>query len=80
MSKITYSPSVDALAIHLRDADVDDTVEVEPGIMFDYDNEGKVIGVEILDFVARVKEAGANSQADSQDALSETLGRLPAST
>jgi uncharacterized protein YuzE len=58
MSKITYSPSVDALAIHLRENEVDDTEEVEPGIMLDYDKDGKVVGIEILDFLLRVRESG----------------------
>ncbi len=57
MSRIRYSPSVDALAIHIREAAVDDSEEVEPGIMLDYDKEGKVIGIEILDFAARVRES-----------------------
>jgi uncharacterized protein YuzE len=79
MSKITYSPSVDALAIHLREAEVDDTEEVEPGIMLDYDKDGKVVGIEILDFVLRVRESGVAMDEYVSDHLSAVPENLRAS-
>jgi uncharacterized protein YuzE len=64
MSKTTiakttrYDREVDALYIDLSDLPVDNTVEIAPGIMVDLDADGNVIGVEILDYEARLKEAG----------------------
>lgn len=62
MKLIRYDKSVDALYIDLSDADVYDTHEVEPGVMVDYDRDGKIIGVEILDFMERLQEEPAQSE------------------
>jgi uncharacterized protein YuzE len=59
---VRYDRDVDALYIDLSEAPVFDTREIEPGVMLDYDADGNVIGVEILDFEARLKE---QSQADT---------------
>jgi uncharacterized protein YuzE len=73
MSRIRYSPSVDALAIHLREATVDDSEEIEPGIVLDYDKEGKVIGIEILDFAARIREDALEDSEQDGDSFVEAL-------
>ncbi|HZP83550.1 MAG TPA: DUF2283 domain-containing protein [Chthonomonadaceae bacterium] len=62
MKLIRYDKSVDALYIDLSDADVYDTHEIEPGVMVDYDRDGKIIGVEILDFMERLQEEPAQSE------------------
>ncbi len=56
MKTIRYDKQVDALYIDLSDADVYDTHELEPGIMVDYDKEGRVIGIEVLDLMDRIQE------------------------
>jgi uncharacterized protein YuzE len=73
MSRIRYSPSVDGLAIHLREAQVDDSEEIEPGIVLDYDKEGKVIGIEILDFAARIREDAVEESGRDSGSLVEAL-------
>ena len=47
--KITFDPEVDVLRIVLRDAPIEDSDEEKPGIILDYDSEGKIVGLEILD-------------------------------
>ena len=43
-----YYPETDSLYIKLRDVKSVDTHEVGPDVMADYDEEGQVIGFEIL--------------------------------
>jgi uncharacterized protein YuzE len=57
MKLLRYDSDVDALYIDLSDAPVADTHEIEPGVMLDYDADGAVIGIEILDFQARLQES-----------------------
>lgn len=47
--KVTYDPSVDALRIRLSDAPVEESDEDKPGIILDYDAEGRIVAIEILD-------------------------------
>lgn len=50
--KISYDPEVDALSIIFRSAECL-TRELEEGIALDIDEEGRVAGIEVLDFVHR---------------------------
>ena len=54
MKIIRYDKEVDALYVDLHDAPVMNTEELHLGVMLDYDKEGKIIGVEILDFKLRL--------------------------
>ena len=47
--KINYDQDVDILRILLTDAAIEESDEVEAGVIFDYDNQGNVVGIEILD-------------------------------
>ncbi len=49
--KIPYDPEVDALTIRFADADAQivESEEVRPGVVFDFDAQGRIGGVEILD-------------------------------
>jgi uncharacterized protein YuzE len=47
--KIRYGPKVDALYIRLRDGEIEDSDEVSEGVVMDYDNDGLLMGIEILD-------------------------------
>ncbi len=47
--KITYDSDADAMYIYLdEEAKVDRTKEVDKDVIVDYDNKGKIIGVELL--------------------------------
>ncbi len=54
--KIRYDPKVDAMYIDLTDADIMTSDEIAPGIIFDYDASGGVVGIEILDASERVRD------------------------
>lgn len=47
--KIKYDQEVDVLLIELSDAKVYDSDESKPGVILDFDKDGNVIRVEILD-------------------------------
>lgn len=50
--RITYDSEVDALYIRFIEATVT-TEHVAPGVAVDYDAEGKLTGIEILDAIKR---------------------------
>jgi uncharacterized protein YuzE len=47
--KITYDVAVDVLRILFSDAPVEESDEEKPGIILDYDENGHIVGMEILD-------------------------------
>ena len=53
--KVTYDPEVDVLRILFRDAPIDESDEDKPGIILDYDKEGNIVGLEVLNASKRVE-------------------------
>lgn len=51
--KIEYDQQADAMYIRLRTGAVAESEEIRPGVVFDYDAEGKVLGIEMLDVSER---------------------------
>jgi len=47
--KIEYSKNIDALYIRLRDAGIADSIDIEEGVTADLDEQGHIVGLEILD-------------------------------
>ena len=47
--KIEYDREADALYIQLREAYVDDNIDIEEGVSIDLDEKRHIIGIEILD-------------------------------
>jgi uncharacterized protein YuzE len=47
--KIEYDKEADALYIQLREALVDDNIDIEGGVTVDLDEKRHIVGVEILD-------------------------------
>jgi len=47
--KSRYDPEADALYVSFSDAPIIESEEVRPGIIFDYDADGRVVGIEVLD-------------------------------
>ncbi len=66
--KITYDPIVDALYIRFKETTVT-TVHLDDGIALDYDTDGYLAGIEILDAKVRLN----NPQTFSQVVL-ENIG------
>jgi len=52
--KVKYDPEVDVLSILLSDAPVEESDESKPGVILDYDKNGNVVGLEILDASKRM--------------------------
>jgi uncharacterized protein YuzE len=52
--KIEYDKGADALYIQLREAYVDDNIDIEEGITIDLDEKRHLIGIEILDVSKRL--------------------------
>jgi uncharacterized protein YuzE len=53
--KVTYDAEVDVLRIVFRDAPIEESDEDKPGIILDYDEEGNVVGLEVLNASQRVE-------------------------
>ncbi|MEW6169641.1 MAG: DUF2283 domain-containing protein [Pseudomonadota bacterium] len=64
--KITYDHEVDALYIRFKDATVT-TKHLAEGIAADYDAEGKLAGIEILDAAKRLDDPKAFKQVILED-------------
>ena len=47
--KIFYDTELDILRIMLSDVKIEESDEEKPGMIFDYDKNGNVVGMEILD-------------------------------
>ncbi len=54
--KIEYDKEVDALYIRIQEKKVARTKEVEEGINLDFDEDGKIIGLEIIGATERYKK------------------------
>jgi uncharacterized protein YuzE len=52
--KITYDPTLDVLRIIFSNAPIEESDEDKPGVIIDYDREGNIVGLEILDASKRM--------------------------
>lgn len=52
--KIEYDAEADALYIQLREVDVEDSMEVEEGVLVDMDAARHIIGLEVLNASKRL--------------------------
>ena len=56
--KVRYDPRTDTLTMLLRDnAAIVESDEDKPGVILDYDAEGNLVSIEVLDASKRVTEA-----------------------
>ncbi len=72
--KITYDPEVDVLYIQFLDTTVT-TKHVDEGIAVDYDAEGRIAGIEILDALKRLQDPSILRRVVLED-----VGLMPIST
>jgi len=66
--KIEYDKEADALYIQLREAYVDDNIDIEEGITIDVDEKRHVVGIEILD---------VSKKLSLKDIVNITIENLP---
>ena len=66
--KIEYDPEADALYIQIRQARSSDNIDIEEGVTVDVDDQGHIVGVEILD---------ASQRLSPSDLGSITIEKLP---
>ena len=52
--KLTIDREADALYLDLDDASAAESKEISPGVILDYNAEGKVVGIEMLHLSKRV--------------------------
>ncbi|MEO6397783.1 MAG: DUF2283 domain-containing protein [Tepidiformaceae bacterium] len=55
--RLKVDREADALYLRLDESAIVDSEEVEPGVILDFDDQNRVVGVEILGLVNRVPEA-----------------------
>jgi len=57
--KVTYDRETDILQLVFTSAPVEESDEDKPGVIIDYDKNGNVVGMEILDASKRVEDPQA---------------------
>ena len=53
--KVVYDSTVDVLRILLSNAPVEESDEDKPGVILDYDKDGNIVGLEVLDASKRME-------------------------
>lgn len=53
--KVTYDPEVDVVRILFNSTPIEESDETKPGVVLDYDKEGNVVGMEILNASKRME-------------------------
>jgi len=53
--KITYDPEVDVMRIIFSNAPIEESDEEKPGIILDFDKDGNVVSIEVLDASSRME-------------------------
>ena len=61
--KVTYDHEVDVLRIVLSNSKIEESDEEKPGVILDYDKEGNIVGLEILDASKRMENPRAMEYA-----------------
>lgn len=66
--KIEYDKEADALYIQIREASVDNNIDIEEGVTVDLDEKKHIVGIEILD---------ASKKLSLKDLVNITIENLP---
>ena len=57
--KVFYDPAVDVLRILFSSKAIEESDENKPGVIIDYDKEGNIVGIEVLEASKRVENPRA---------------------
>lgn len=52
---VEYDARADIFHVLLNDKPIEESDELEPGVIVDYDADGNVVGIEVLDASKRIK-------------------------
>ena len=52
--KVTYDPEVDVLRLLFSNSPIEESDGDKPGVIIDYDKDGNLVGMEILDASKRI--------------------------
>ena len=52
--KVTYDPETDTLRVMFGTAPIEESDQDKPGVILDYDKDGNIVGLEILDASKRM--------------------------
>jgi uncharacterized protein YuzE len=63
--KVTYDPEVDVLRILFRNAPIEESDEDKPGVILDYDKDGNIVGLEVLNASQRVEHPAGMVYAET---------------
>jgi uncharacterized protein YuzE len=66
--RVRVDKAADAVYLNLTDRPIKDSAEVADGIVVDYDDEGRIVGVEILDASKRTNDPEALKQFSFEQA------------
>jgi uncharacterized protein YuzE len=55
--KISYDPEVDVLRVLFNANPIEESDQERPGLILDYDADGNIVGVEVLNASERVDDA-----------------------
>lgn len=69
--KITYDKRVDVLRILFNDRPIHESDEEKPGLIFDYDAQGHLVGIEMLDATEHVDNPYSVDFAEVASAATE---------
>lgn len=56
---IKFDKEVDIIYLRFSDAEIAESDEEKPGIIIDYDKDGAVVGIEVLDASKKMKKPGS---------------------
>jgi uncharacterized protein YuzE len=54
--KVSYDAGTDTLTIIFREANVSESDEEKPGLILDYDSDGEIVALEVLDASKRIAD------------------------
>ncbi|VAX35623.1 hypothetical protein MNBD_UNCLBAC01-1929 [hydrothermal vent metagenome] len=68
--KMSYDPKADAMYLRLRRSKIDESDEIAEGVIVDYDDSGRPVGIE---FLHAAKLFGGKKEFHVEMALTEDL-------